>query len=676
MRGATCTGDKVTLPPWNDRDDHPSIRTPMRPLLVLSLVSPLVLLPQWARRARAADVILDHLPPGAIKLDGKIGKEWPGTTPASETIKSGKVSANFGAGYDDKGIWIAADVAKEGSIARTSAFGPNEDCVGLVIAFPKNGAGKPGEGMTVHEVGIYAGVPGSSSGAVRFRGGPNSGKTISGAQIVEAPRKGGGYTVEAFIPWSAFAEASKVRAGLRGALRVYDGDGTSIRAIRATAAGSVESPAGLGNLLIEPEQSLPQALASKKQSLKDVTFEISADVAGDALNERLLFIGRQLYVLGPAYKEGKQWLAMDLGVDPVSIEARDANGDGKADLLLTTRVKAGATTREAMSVWVFGGTKGSELPAKQFAHETLVQSGSDSIRDLISFSGKKLTITYDKPKGFTVDTYKEPVATDIDPILFPWGTVKERTFAWNGSTFVKDKEVTQKGIAPTAPAVVEAPKTPMGTPLPPPSDLVNAAIKQFKKDKGLPESATARIETDATIVPKKKGRVALFGKDLVIATGDGGYATISMARFASDKDIIEITARDLTGDGRDDIIVRGILRAKLTGPGTADKEVLREVMFIYQPKAQGTGLAINQVFGVETSRAIGKDLVEANFRIVTAKGSSPGKIEIMKGSAKGFSKANWPFNTEQPSPGLEPLLLPWGADSTITYAWDGAKFAR
>ena len=652
----------------------------MRPLLVLTLLAPVVLLP---RLARAADVILDHLPPGAIKLDGKLGKEWPGTTPASETIKAGKATATFVAGYDDKGIWVGADVAKDGSIARTGAFGPNEDCVGLVIAFPKTGVGKPGEGLTAHEVGIYAGVPGSSSGVVKFRAGPNAGKTIAGANIVEAPRKGGGYTVEAFIPWSAFPEAAKVRSGLRGALRMYDGDGTTIRAIKATSGGSTESPGGLGYLQIESQQSLPQALASKKQSLKDATYEISADVGGDALNERLVFIGRSLYVLGPAYKEGKQWLAMDLGIDPIAIDVRDANGDGKADLLLTTRVKSGGTTRDALSIWAFSGPKGAETPSRVFSHEIAIESGGNALRDLIAFTttpggGKKptLTISYDKPKGFTVDSYKEPTASDLDPILLPWGTVKERTFAWNGSGFVKDKEVTQKGVAPTPAAVEPAPQMKGAEPLPPPSDLVNAAIKQFKKDKGIAADATPRIEASATVVPGKKGRIALFGKDLVIATGDGGYATISMARFASDKDIIEITARDLTGDGRDDLIVRGILRAKLTGPGTADKEVLREVMFIYQPKAQGTGLAINQVFGVETSRAIGKDLVEANFRIVTAKGSAPGKIEIMKGSAKGFSKANWPFNTEQPSPGLEPLLLPWGSESTITYAWDGAKFAR
>lgn len=650
-----------------------------RTLIVTAAAVAAVVVP---RLSRAADVILDHLPPGAIKLDGKILKEWPGTTPSSETIKAGKASATFVAGYDDQGIWVGAEVIKDGSVHRTSAFGPNEDCVSLIIGFPGNGVGKGGV-ESVYEVGVYAGVPGSSSGLVKFRSG--SGKPIDGAKIVEAPRKGGGYSVEAFIPWSSFPEGKKVRAGLRGALRVYDSDGSSIRAIKATGPGSVESPGALGFLLIEPEQSLPPALASKKQTLRDVTFDVSADFTGDAVNERALFIGRSLYVLGPGFKEGKQWLALDLGADVAAVDTRDATGDGKQELVITTRAKASGVTREAVTLWSFLGG----VPTRVFGHETLVESGSNTLRDVITYgSGKKPTITvaYEKAKGYTVDSYKEPIASDVDPILWPWGTVRERTFAWNGSAFVKDKEVAQKGIAPTAIAEPPTVKAPNSEVLPPPSDLVAAAFKQYKKDKGLAPDAMARFEASASVLPGKKGRVGLYGKDLVIATGDGGYAIVAMSRFAQDKDVIEITCRDLTGDGRDEIIVRGILRAKLTGPGAADKEVLREVMFIYSPKGQaapkgsasgaGSGLAITPVFGVETSRAMGKDLVEANFRIITAKGSTTGKIELMKGSTKGFSKSNWPFGAETPTPGIEPLLLPWGSETAVTYSWNGEKFTR
>lgn len=626
------------------------------------------------RAAAAADVIFDHIASGSIKMDGKI-KDFPGTTPASETVKAGKASPVFVAGYDDQGIWLGAEVVKDGGVGRTSGFGPNEDCISLVLGIPKQGVGKGGELAAVHEIGVYAGVPGSSSGIVKFRAGPRAGQTIDGAKIMEAPRKGGGYSVEAFVPWSAIPEAKKVRAGLRGALRMYEGDGTTLRAIKASGPGSVESPSQLGYLLIEPEQSLPQALAQKKQTWKDVSFDVSADMTGDAVNERAMFVGRMLYVLGPGFQGGKQWLVMDAGADVVAVETRDVTGDGKDDLLLTTRIKAG-TTREAIVVYSLA----SGTPKLVFGHETLVESGSNALRDKIEWKGGKkpsVSITYLAPKGWTVDSYKEPIASDLDPILWPWGPVKERTFTWNGGVFAKDKEVAQKGQAPTAPAqppsLTVGPSEPKPAPVAPAGDLVVGAFKQYAKDKGV--EASPRLETDAVMIPGKKGRAALFQRDLVVATGDGGYAVISMQRFANEKDIKEITAKDLTGDGRDELIVRGLLRAKLTGAGV-EKEVLREVMLVYSPKPAGKGLALVPVLGVETGRTVGNDYVDANFRIVTAKGTTPGKIEIMKGSAKGFSASNWPFNKESPTPGLEPILLPWAKEGSISYAWNGELFAR
>ncbi len=648
-----------------------------------------------AGASRAADLILDHLPAGAIKLDGKVGKEWPGATPASESVKAGKATATIMAGYDAKGIWIGAEVVKDGGIARTSAFGANEDCVGLVVGFPKEGVAKGGSAPdVVHEVGLYAGVPGSSAGVVKFRGGPNAGKTVEHAEIIEAKRAGGGYTLEAFIPWSAFPEAKRIRAGLRGVVRVYDGDGSTLRAIKATGPGSVESPGSLPYLLTESEQSIPQALAARKMTWKDIAYDVSADVAGDGMNERVIFVGRQLFVLGPTYKEGKQWLLFDLGADPMAVETREATGDGKADFLVTTRVKAASTTRDALSVWTFMGPKGAETPTRVFTHETRVASGSDVLEDKLTFAGGKkpsISIGFEKPKGYTVDTYKEPIATDIDPILWPWGAVKERTFVWNGSSFVKDKEVPQKASTPSVSAGGSgggsgpSETKPSSPALAPATDLVNGAIKAFKKEKGLGDDVAPRIELDVTVVPGKKGRAALYGKDLVVATGDGGYAVLSMSRFTNEKDIIDIQAKDLTGDGRDDLIVRGMLRAKLTssGPGGKEQDVLREVMLFYAPKVDKppkanapTMMALVPVFGVETSRAMGKDHLDVNFRIITAKGSTPGKIELMKGTAKGFGKTNWPFGTETPSQGIEPLLLPWGTESSVVYTWNGERFTR
>lgn len=623
-----------------------------------------------------ADLILDHLAPNTVKIDGLV-KEWPGTTTAGEVVKAGKLSATVVAGYDDKGVWFGAEVQKSGPMGRTSAFGPNEDCVSLVIAFPKGGVGKGGASDYVtYEVGAYAGVPGSSTGLVKFRAGPNAGKAIDGAQIVEAPRKGGpGYGVEAFVPWSAFPEAKKARVGLRGAVRVYEGDGTTLRAIRATGPGSLEAPGALAYLPTEPEQSLPAALAQKKLSWKDVSWDVTADLLGDGLHERALFVGNHVFVLGPTYKEGKQWIVFELLGEPTAVEARDVTLDGHAELLITTRVKAGAVTREALSVYSMTGAKNAETPLRVFAHETSIASGGNALVDVVVFGGtaKKptATVTYQPAKGWDVASYKEPISVDVDPILFPWGPVKERTFAFTGVHFTKDKETAQKA-AEVPPVTVAKPPEPTAPKPLATSELVGMALDQYRKEKGLPKGSAPRVEADAVLIPGKKGRAAVFGKDLVLATGEGGYFVVSMARFQTDKDVMEVVAKDLTGDGRDEIVVRGIVRAKLTGPG-GDKEVLREVMTIYSPSPKGSGLALAPVLTVETARAMDSSRVESQFRIVTAKPGVPGKIELLRGTAKGWTEKTWPFPKDDGA-GIDPLVLPWGKD--VTYTWNGEKFVK
>jgi hypothetical protein len=619
-------------------------------------------------RAWGADVELDHFAPNAIKMDGKIGgKEWPGSTPAAVSIKAGKVKATINAGYDDDGVWIGATVEKDGGVVRTSAFGPNEDCVSLVLAFPKSVIGAPTPAYDAYEVGLYAGVPGSSAGAVKMR---SSGDTIAGGKIIEAPRKGGGYTLEAFVPWSAFSEGKRVRAGLRGSVRVYDGDGTSIKGIKATSAGDVGDPTSLGWFYIEPEVSLPSAFASRKLTWKDALYDVSADFVGDGANERALVVSRQLYFLGPTYKSGKQWLNMDFGQDVVAIDAKDVTGDGKVDLIATLRTKGTSSTRDAVYVYQFVGTKGAETPKAVFAHETTIVDGSKMLKDLVSFGSKGIDVTYVAAKGWSASDYDQPTSSDIDPILLPWGTVKSRSFVFKSGMFVKDKEVAQKGIAVAAPITTGATTTTtVAAPPPlPKGDPAIGALAQYKKDKGLSSSAAPRMEAVIAIGGGKKGRAALFGKDLVVTSSDGTYAFATMTRFSADKDILEVKAIDVTGDGRDDVVVRGIVHAKMTGGPDGDQDVQREIVTVYAPKTSGGGVSIIPVFAAEVARAMGKNRVEATFD------GGNGKITLSKGTATGWTSTTWPFSKETPTSGLEPLVTPWSKPPSVTYAWDGAKF--
>lgn len=654
-------------------------RTHLRPLLatpLLALAFSAALAALAPRAARAADVVLDRLAPGTVKLDGKL-YEWPGTTPASENVQGSGPTTTFYAGYDDLGIWVGAEVAKSGGVGRTASFGASEDCVSLVIAFPKTGVWKGQPPLVAYEVGFYAGVPGSSTGAVKLRGGANAGKAVDGAKIAEASRKGGGYYLEGFVPWSAFPEAKATRAGLRGALRVYDGDGKQLRGVRATSAGSVDAPERLGHLLTISEQALPADLATRKLALRDAAYEIDADLNGDATNERALLFGHTLFVFGPTFKEGKQYVALDVGADVIGLESRDVTGDGKVDLLFTTRAKMAPTTREALAVWMMSGEK----LARVFTHETAVIGASgEELRDHVAFAMVKgkatATITYDAPKVWSVATYREPIASDVDPILWPWAAVKERTFVFSTATlsFAKDHETSQTPTTAPVPSASVKPATTTVVPTPkiPPPDA-SAVFAQYRKDRGVGGDVAARYVADVTVVTGRKGRVALYGRDLVVALGgdNAGYAFAQMTRFATDKDILEVSVRDATGDGRDEVFVRGLVRAKLTGAG-GDREVIREVVSVYTPKQAGASVQLVAVLTVEVARAIAGDRVEAALRV----GATKGTIEVARGAAKGWTQKSYPFGAEPPTPGLEPLLLPWASESVVVYKWNGEKFAR
>jgi hypothetical protein len=626
-----------------------------------------------ARAAYASELVLDRLAPGAIKLDGKT-KEWPPSTPASESIAPGGGSAEVHAGYDEVGLWIAAEVHKSGPVAHSATMGDGDDCVSLVIAFPRENQVKSAPDRTSYEVGFYPGQPGVSTGGVRFRGGSG----IAGAKIIEAPSKDG-YTVEGFVPWSAFPEAKRVRAGLRGAMRVYFGNGSRNVGIRATAVGSGET---LPALPIEPEVSLPTALASRKQSLRDVRWDVSADFMGESMDERLLVVGDAFYLLGPNVREGKQWMAFDVGGSVAGLEVRDVTGDGKADLLVTTKVYAGSSKREALSVWSFVGEK----PTRVFAHETAIEGANGEwLRDQIAFgAGKKpsIAITYAAPKGFSVDRYREPTASDVDPILLPWGAVKERDFVWSGGMFVRDREVAQKAevarnpaappssisIATTGPAASAAPTGAKSPAVIAPD--ANAAIARFVKDRAI--VGTPRWESSVEL-GGTGGKAALYGRDLVVAPGGGAFAFVTMSRYAKDADVLEVVAKDVTGDGRDDFLVRGLVRASVEGPG-GSREVVREILTIYVTTgtaSAGGGFSLRPLGAFELSRAVGDAKVESSYRVLAGK---PPTLEISRGSAKGWTEKTWPFGAERKTD-VEPVLLPWAARSTARWTFRGDGFS-
>jgi hypothetical protein len=203
-------------------------------------------------------------------------------------------------------------------------------------------------------------------------------------------------------------------------------------------------------------------------------------------------------------------------------------------------------------------------------------------------------------------------------------------------------------------------------------DLSAQLLEQYRRDRGVGADVSPAADLKVNVTGDGRAeRVVLLGKDVVVFgpgfKGGTAYAFLTLSQFADPADIKELTARDLTGDGGADLIVRGV--RKVTADG-GPVEV--EVMFVYQVKQD----AIARVFSIETAREQGGKRVQGLVQFIPAPGGKSFDILSGPGRATGWTQKTYPWNQETPGSGqLEPLLLPWGGVNSVRYSWNGSAFA-
>lgn len=581
-----------------------------------------------------------------VKLDGVAG-EWGHRAAA----KGGATSFQCALQYDGQHLYVMGDVGKP-SLA-------GGDHASLVLAFPQ-----PGGTFATYEIALTPGKPGESVGNVRIGKGD-----VVGAKIVEAPRDGG-LTFEASVPWSAMPAAQTVRVGLRGACRFHDGE-----TIVSTGPGDARTPKELAPIPTSPELALMEGiLAEKGLAQSTPRFDIVADVAGDGAKERVTVWGdRILTVVGHGYRGGKEYFFRDVGAEIVDLSARDVTGRGKEDLLLRRKFTTRGE-REWFEIWSFG--KGDE-PEPIFSHEVSVAMEGKRVTNAVRIAQREIDVSWDKAEGWDAATYREPTASDTEPVLLPWGAVKSRSYRWDGSKFVKGKEVPQ-APDPRAAGVPSEGSIKLDTPPTPPvkknTDLSKQVFEAYRRDRkvaaDLKPTTDLEVNLDGDARPE---RAVLIGRDLVVFgpgfKGGTTYAFVTLSQFAAPEDVKELSARDLTGDGAAELVVRGTRRVKTEGQG----EVEMDTLFVYQ--LQGERLA--RVFGIETARAQGGKRVQGMVQFIPAKGGKGFEIDVRPGRAVGWTEKTYPWPEEQPGSGpVEPLLLPWGKVGSLRYAWSGTAFTK
>src|SRR5262249_31804049 len=131
-------------------------------------------------------------------------------------------------------------------------------------------------------------------------------------------------------------------------------------------------------------------------------------------------------------------------------------------------------------------------------------------------------------------------------------------------------------------------------------------------------------------------------------------------------DITELTARDVTGDGKAEIIVRGTLHA--AAPAGVSGTVDREVVLVFQVQSE----ALKRIFAAEVGRGIGSNKATGSISFASSK-----EIELGPGRFVGWTEKTYPFNQDVSTVGgYEPLILPLSSSKSVKYKWNGTAFAK
>jgi hypothetical protein len=600
-----------------------------------------------------------------VKLDGVLD-EWP--APAKATVVTGttKAGLKISLQYDDAKLYVGADIAD-------SQFVAGKDHVSLVLAIPT-----PGASYATTDLSFYPGKPGDSEGSVRFGAMGHKG-VVPGAKIVEAP-SAAGVSFEAIVPWSSIPEARVTRVGIHGLATYVDGDGTV-----ATGPGDAQHPHDMPWLPSEPELALiEQVLSPKGYTKRAPDAELVADLTGDGRRERVAVWGTTLTICGDAYLGGTAFFVRDLGGELVKLEARDVTGRRGTDVIVRRKQSVGDAEREYLEV--LSALSPSAEPVVTFAHEIEIRQSDKHIDNAVRLARGQIEVSIEPPTNWDALSYKEPIASDVEPILFPWGGVRAQTYRFDGARFSKGKEITQRDQTPStyaassgsgggsdaAPALVHPPEPP--TPkVGKGGDLGAALLDLYRKDRGVSPSVAPKVDLKVQVTGDgQPERVLLIGRDIVVFgpgfKGGTAYAYLTLQQFSSDADVSDLSARDLTGDGAADLIVRGTRHVK-SDSGTVDEENL----FAYQVG----GDTITRIFGIETGREMGSKRIQGMVQFIPSSSGKSFDILAAPGRAVGWNEKSYPWSQDPPGSGpVEPLLLPWGGISSVRYTWNGSAFVR
>ncbi len=600
---------------------------------------------------------------GAVRVDGSL-RDFRDVSMA-RVGSSSTGSMRYALGYDANGIYVAARIDDQ-RLVRSRAGGRADDAVVLTIASPS------ARGLVASEVWLHPGVPGRQAGLVLV--GPPGGRTrpARDARIVESGRDDG-YDLEAFVPFAAIPGAVDWQRG-RGAIRFSDVDQETGRVTPTVyASAEAEDPAAMPFIVGTGSElgSFAAFLRDRGVDRAGVGFDLRGDIAGDSRPERVVIAAGHAAAMGPGYRDGASYdftgLGELAGAGVVAAELRDVTGDRKAELLVTTETRGPEGLRRVASVYsfargrielVWGAVIGLRNRRGKIDGRLEVQPARRGAPRLVVHAGTA--------EGLDPSNTRLSDAGDEEPLLPPWGPVATRIYQFDGSSFAKVGETPNRHYRPSAeqtPVTTTptstVPTTTARTAPPPRAPTMEQLLAAVRRERRIPASTRPRFEQRVNVAEDAQPEeLIVLGNSLVVVgpgfRGGQGYFHFELP-VQSPEELLEVTASDVTGDGRAEIFVR--IRQRL-GQGFE-----RDVILVHRFTRTGFPRAL----AVEVARTDGTRRIENRVR-PTGRGASAALV-IEPGRAVGWDRASWPFSGFADD-GVGPLLLPW-QDSAKRYRLAG-----
>jgi hypothetical protein len=408
-------------------------------------------------------------------------------------------------------------------------------------------------------------------------------------------------------------------------------------------------------------------LADRGLEGREPRFDLRGDVQGDGQPERIVVVDTYVLAMGPGFRGGAAYdifqLPIATAADVRAGQLVDLTGDGKKELVLTVRQHGGGGSRDLWHSFSFDG----ERIRPQFGIEVRKETAEGFIESSVDVRrarrGPPLVVArVGRAHGLDASTFREASATEVEAILLPWGPVSERVHQWDGSRFATLRE-TQNPDAhrdveggPAASRRGGGASRATAEPTAPVPPTARELIALFKRQAGIPANARPDIQREANLAggPTREN-LFVFGTNMVVVGPDfrGGNSFFHFQiPAASASDVVSVRTADLTGDGRDEVLIE--MRRSLG-------EVTRRILLVHQFRP--TQFA--RILMVEVGRSRDDEAIDNVVRVV-GRGRAA-RLTIAPGRARGWNASSWPF-ADGTGDGVSPLLLPW-RDQAVTYRY-------